>query len=105
MKKRLGQGWTGDEALAVALWSVFQSQSLFHAVTLATNHDGDSDSTATLAAQLASLMHPWDASCEKTFQKLDAKEVILKILKEAALSVSNLQKEDKSKPSNLKRVK
>lgn len=77
----LGQGWVGDEALAIGLWAAFRSESLFQAIVLATNHDGDSDSTASISGQLASFLHPWDESCENTYQLLDAKPIIDRMLR------------------------
>lgn len=48
----LGQGWTGDEALAIALYCAMTGRSFVDVVRRATNHDGDSDSTASIAGQL-----------------------------------------------------
>ena len=51
---RLGEGWTGDEALAIALYAAASADSVEDAVRIAANHDGDSDSTASIAGQLRS---------------------------------------------------
>jgi ADP-ribosylglycohydrolase len=48
----LGQGWLGHEALAIALWCVLVGRDFRDALVLAVNHDGDSDSTASLAGQI-----------------------------------------------------
>lgn len=48
----LGEGWTGDEALAIAVHAVALGDSFENAVRLAANHSGDSDSTASIAGQL-----------------------------------------------------
>lgn len=48
----LGEGWTGDEALAIAVHAVTSAASFEDAVRIAANHDGDSDSTASIAGQL-----------------------------------------------------
>lgn len=46
----LGQGWVGEEALAIALFSVWRHPDDWHAaVVAAVNHDGDSDSTGCIA--------------------------------------------------------
>lgn len=50
--RRLGQGWVGEEALAIALYSVFASEGFCDAIRIAANHDGDSDSTASIAGQI-----------------------------------------------------
>lgn len=97
--EHLGEGWTGDEALAIGLWSAFRAQSLFSAIVLATNHNGDSDSTATIAGQLAALMHPWDEECERTYQKLDLRSVIERTLQEVELG---LKKKDQTPENKMK---
>lgn len=48
----LGDGWTGDEALAIAVYSAMSSKSFMDTIRRAANHDGDSDSTASIAGQL-----------------------------------------------------
>ena len=53
----LGGGWVGEEALAIALYSVLSAGSFVEAVSIATNHSGDSDSTASIAGQLWGAMN------------------------------------------------
>ena len=48
----LGEGWTGDEALAIAVYAAASAEDYVDAIRLAANHDGDSDSTASIAGQL-----------------------------------------------------
>lgn len=56
----LGQGWTGEEALAIALYAALRADSFEDAVRLAANHDGDSDTTASLAGQVWGALHGLD---------------------------------------------
>ena len=49
---QLGKGWVGEEALAIAYYSVLVATDFADAVRLAANHDGDSDSTASIAGQI-----------------------------------------------------
>jgi ADP-ribosylglycohydrolase/protein-tyrosine phosphatase len=51
-RKELGEGWVGEEALAIALYSALVGKDFQDAIRIATNHDGDSDSTASIAGQL-----------------------------------------------------
>ncbi len=75
----LGLGWVAEEALAVALYSVLATEAaavspvdhFFAAIRLATNHSGDSDSTASIAGNIlgafygeAALPPSWLALCE-----------------------------------------
>ena len=75
---RFGEGWVGEEALAIALFGFLASDDFRTVVRLTANHDGDSDSTASIAGQLFGARHglaalPWawvrrldvfDALCE-----------------------------------------
>ena len=49
---QLGKGWVGEEALAIAWYSVLVATDFADAVRIAANHDGDSDSTASIAGQI-----------------------------------------------------
>ena len=48
----LGEGWVGEEALAIGLYAAMVSKAFHECIELAANHDGDSDSTASIAGQL-----------------------------------------------------
>jgi ADP-ribosylglycohydrolase len=56
-----GLGWVGDEALAVGLHAAATAQSFHEAIEVASNHDGDSDSTASIAGQLYGAKHELSA--------------------------------------------
>lgn len=63
---RLGQGWVGDEALAIAMYCFLSAHDFSDAIHRASNHEGDSDSTASLTGQLwgaaygiAGVPHHW----------------------------------------------
>jgi ADP-ribosylglycohydrolase len=62
----LGEGWVGEEALAIGLYAAIAGQDFEDTVAIAANHDGDSDSTASIAAQIrgaaegvAVIPHAW----------------------------------------------
>jgi ADP-ribosylglycohydrolase len=48
--ERLGEGWVGQEALAVGIYAALAGQSFREVFAVAANHD--SDSTASIAGQL-----------------------------------------------------
>ncbi len=51
--KQLGQGWVGDEALAIAIYCALKSPHDFkQGVIMAVNHDGDSDSTGAICGNI-----------------------------------------------------
>ena len=50
---QLGGGWTGETALAIAIYATLTAPNDFAAgVRLAVNHDGDSDSTGAIAGNI-----------------------------------------------------
>lgn len=75
----LGEGWVAEEALAVAVYAVLATEAaagspvdhFLAAIRLATNHSGDSDSTASIAGNIlgafygeAALPASWLTLCE-----------------------------------------
>lgn len=55
--KFLGEGWTGDEALAIAIYCSLRHFSSFEkAVVAAVNHDGDSDSTGAICGNIMGVI-------------------------------------------------
>jgi ADP-ribosylglycohydrolase len=56
----LGGGWVGEEALAIGLYAALSAGSFVEAIRIATNHSGDSDSTASIAGQLWGAMNGLD---------------------------------------------
>ena len=77
--RQLGKGWDGHEALAIGLYSVLVGSDFRDVVRVASNHGGDSDSTASIAGQLcgasqglAGVPHAW-------IRSLDAEEPLLDV--------------------------
>ena len=76
---RLGEGWVGEEALAIGLYSAMVASDFREAVRIAGNHGGDSDSTALIAGQihgawkgLAGIPNAW-------LRRLDALDPLLDV--------------------------
>lgn len=84
LTRRLGGGWVGDEALAIAACCALSAATPAAAVLAAVNHSGDSDSTGTItghllgaAAGLTWIPAGWLAA-------LDGREVIERLAADAA---------------------
>jgi ADP-ribosylglycohydrolase len=74
---RMGGGWVGEEALAIALYCALSAQDDFaRGVLLAVNHSGDSDSTGAIAGNLLGLMLGIDAIPAKWLEGLELREEI-----------------------------
>ena len=50
--RSLGEGWVGEEALAIGYYAARVADGYAEAIQIAANHDGDSDSTASIAGQI-----------------------------------------------------
>ena len=51
--RQLGEGWVGDEALAIAVYCALRYQDdLDEGLCAAVTHDGDSDSTGAIAGNI-----------------------------------------------------
>ena len=72
-----GQGWVGDEALAVGLHAAATAGSFSEAIEVASNHDGDSDSTASISGQLYGAKHGLAALPAEAVYRLDVLEALL----------------------------
>ena len=60
--RRLGEGWTGEEAWAIALYcAVRHIDSLEDALVAAVNHDGDSDSTGSVCGNIMGAIYGYEA--------------------------------------------
>ena len=73
----LGGGWTGHEALAIAIYSaVKHSLSFEDAIISAVNHSGDSDSTGAICGNIIGCLLGRQAIPSKFTDKLELVDVI-----------------------------
>lgn len=74
----LGEGWIGDEALAIAVLCVLRhADDLVDCLAAAASHRGDSDSTACIAGAIAGARLGITAVPGDWLEKLEDREVIL----------------------------
>lgn len=60
--RSLGEGWTGEEAWAIALYCVVRHvDSVEDAIIAAVNHDGDSDSTGAICGNIMGAIYGYEA--------------------------------------------
>jgi ADP-ribosylglycohydrolase len=75
--ERLGAGWVGEEALAIALYCALCAHDDFaRGVLLAVNHSGDSDSTGAITGNLLGLTLGIDAIPARWLHGLEIREEI-----------------------------
>ena len=73
----LGEGWVAEEALAIGIYCALSAHSFDQGICLAVNHQGDSDSTGSIAGNLLGTMMGVEAiDCCKWLNALEAREGI-----------------------------
>ena len=75
---RLGEGWVGEEALAVGIYCALRHQDDFSAaVVAAVNHSGDSDSTGAVCGNILGALLGYGAIGEQWTRDLELLDVTL----------------------------
>lgn len=85
----LGEGWTGEEALAIALFSVLATGDPRAALLLAVNHDGDTDSTGAIAGNLVGAAAGAGAIPPDLWRPLELLHPLLRLATELADAISD----------------
>ena len=76
----LGEGWVGDEALAIAIFCALRHHDDFSAgITAAVNHRGDSDSTGAITGNILGAHLGYAAMDDKWKQDLELSDIILEL--------------------------
>jgi ADP-ribosylglycohydrolase len=75
----IGEGFAGDEALAISTYCALRHGSDFRAaLKAAVNHDGDSDSTGAITGNLVGARYGMDIIPAVWIEKLELRDVILR---------------------------
>ena len=75
---RLGEGWTGEEALAIALYCALKHFDSFEdAMIAAVNHGGDSDSTGAVTGNILGAAVGYEAIPQYYKEDLEMHDLIL----------------------------
>lgn len=74
---RIGEGWVGEEALAIAIYCSLKYKNEFDkAIKAAVNHDGDSDSTGAVTGNILGAYLGIDKIPKRWIEQLELVEVI-----------------------------
>ena len=77
---QLGEGWTGDEALAIAIYCALRHIDSFgDAIIAAVNHDGDSDSTGAICGNIMGAIVGYNSIPNQFTDRLEMKDLIIDI--------------------------
>jgi ADP-ribosyl-[dinitrogen reductase] hydrolase len=72
----LGEGWVAEEALAIGVYCALVACDFEHAVLLAVNHSGDSDSTGAIAGNILGSLRGYNEIPAQWTYDLELHEVI-----------------------------
>jgi len=84
LNQRLGDGWVGDEALAIAACCALAGPTPRAALLAAVNHSGDSDSTGSVTGNLVGAVHGLEAVPGEWFDALEGADVVSQVAQDAA---------------------
>lgn len=85
----LGQGWIGDEALAIAVYcSLKYPEDIEKALIAAVNHEGDSDSTGAITGNIVGAHVGFSNIPEKFVRDLELKDLILEVADDMSIEYS-----------------
>lgn len=97
--QQLGEGWVGEEALAIGLYAFLSARSFRDTLIRATNHDGDSDSTASIAGQLWGAKHGLSDIPQAWVRRLDVLDEILYLVQPMQNWRNQVDKQSSGQPS------
>ena len=75
----LGEGWIAEEALAMSVYAALVAADFRDGVTLAVNHDGDSDSTGAITGNVLGALWGVEAIPEDWLARVELTEVITEL--------------------------
>lgn len=86
--KQLGEGWTAEEAFAIAIYaSLKYTNSFENAIVCAINHDGDSDSTGAITGNIIGAYLGEDGIPEYYLENLELKDIITELADDLSIPV------------------
>ena len=84
--EQLGEGWIGEEALAISLFCSLMFQYDFQKGVLASvNHSGDSDSTGAITGNILGLINGLDAIPGKWITNLHHADIVRQVGEDLAI--------------------
>jgi ADP-ribosylglycohydrolase len=75
----IGQGWVAEEALTISVYCALVASSFREAISLAVNHDGDSDTTGSITGNLCGALYGAPAIPEEWLEPLELRHAITEI--------------------------
>lgn len=83
--RSIGEGWTGEQALTIAIYCAMRHLDNFEeAVVAAVNHSGDSDSTGAICGNIMGAIYGYEAIPDYFKENLELADVILALADDLA---------------------
>ncbi|WP_294547008.1 ADP-ribosylglycohydrolase family protein [uncultured Bacteroides sp.] len=83
--RSIGEGWTGEQALTIAIYCAMRHLDNFEeAVVAAVNHSGDSDSTGAICGNIMGAIYGYEAILDYFKENLELADVILALADDLA---------------------
>lgn len=76
----LGQGWTAEEALSIALYACLAGTTFDDALQIAVFHSGDSDSTGAITGNMLGLIDPLATLHHRWAPVIEGADVITRLV-------------------------
>lgn len=86
----LGEGWTGHEALAIAVYAALswpEPQQVLEALSLAVSHGGDSDSTGSICGNILGALHGEHFMPAHLVYRLEGRQTMLTLVDDFLLQL------------------
>ena len=78
--KQIGQGWTGEEAIGIAVYCALKSPYCYKtAVRMAVNHSGDSDTTGAITGNIMGALLGKDSIPKEWTERIQDKTLLTKL--------------------------
>ena len=88
MNSKLGEGWVGEEALSISLYSsLVYEKNYIEGVLMSVNHSGDSDSTGSITGNILGLINGIESIPEYWIRKLKYCNIVKQIAKDLRIKV------------------
>ena len=76
---KIGRGWIAEEALAISIYCSLMAKSFRHGIIMSVNHDGDSDSTGSIAGNMLGAIYGVKAIPSEWLDPLELRAVITEL--------------------------
>ena len=98
---QLGMGWNGDEAIAMAIYSVLKHPNNYkQTIITAANHSGDSDTVASIAGGISGAYLGINSIPKDFTEKIEQRNALKTLAEDLNSGISNIKQAKRRYPIN-----